>query len=229
MELSDRKKRILKAIVETYIASAEPVGSKAIAVRPDLNLSSATIRNEMAELEEMGYLEKQHTSSGRIPSPSGYRLYVNELMNNYQLSMQEINNVKQALNMRVQELDHLISEAGRLISELTNHTAVAFSPSSENISVRRFDIVPIDLYSFVLILVTTAGIVLNKLVRIQSPVTEDEVVSLNQAINHSCSGIPITQISNERLKNLYNISHGTSSLMTENYDFFKRYLRRTKR
>ncbi len=215
MELSDRKKRILKAIIEDYIASAEPVGSKSIALKPDLNLSSATIRNEMAELEEMGYLEKQHTSSGRIPSPLGYRLYVNELMTQYRLSMQEIYDVKQALNLRMQELDRLISEAGRLISELTNHTAVALSPTAKTSFVRRLDVVPVDAYSFVIVLVTNAGIVHNKLIRLQSPVAEEDVSSLNQSLNHNFSGVALSQITKEQLSALIPAPQGLSALIGE--------------
>ena len=89
MELSERKKQILRAVVENYIATAEPVGSKAIVASASLKVSSATIRNEMAELENLGYLEQPHTSAGRIPSPSGYRLYVNELMEEHRLTIQE--------------------------------------------------------------------------------------------------------------------------------------------
>ena len=215
MELSDRKKRILKAIVEDYIVSAEPVGSKSIAIRPDLNFSSATIRNEMAELEEMGYLEKPHTSSGRIPSPLGYRLYVNELMSLYQLSMQEILDVKAALSMRMQELDRLISEAGRLISEFTNHTTVATSPRAERTLIRRFDIVPVDPYSFVIILVTNAGIVHNKLIRLPSPISEEDIAALGVALNRSFTGAQLSQISKNQLEALFPILHGKNTLISE--------------
>ena len=97
MDLTERKKRILRAIIESYIQSAEPVGSKAIAASIDMEVSSATIRNEMADLEAMGLLEKPHTSAGRIPSPKGYRLYVNELMEEHKLSLQETQRINQAL------------------------------------------------------------------------------------------------------------------------------------
>ncbi|MDP4110127.1 MAG: heat-inducible transcriptional repressor HrcA, partial [Bacillota bacterium] len=215
MELSERKKIILKAIIEDYIASAEPVGSKSIARRSDLNLSSATIRNEMAELEEMGYLEKQHTSSGRVPSPLGYRLYVNELMDRYRLSMQEIFDVRQALNLRVQELDRLISEAGRLISELTNHTTVALTPKTDKVYIRRLDIVTVDSHSFVIVLVTNAGIVHNKLVKLQASISEEDIAALNIALNQSFSGLSLSQISNELLSSLFSIPHGTSALLSQ--------------
>ncbi|MCX7614444.1 MAG: heat-inducible transcriptional repressor HrcA [Clostridiales bacterium] len=215
MELSERKKRILKAIVDDYIASAEPVGSKSITLRPELNFSSATIRNEMAELEEMGYLEKPYTSSGRIPSPMGYRLYVNELMSEYRLSMQEIMDVKKALTLRVQELDRLISEAGRLISDFTNHTTVATSPRSERILIRRIDIVPVDSYSFVIILVTSAGIVHNKLIRLSTAISEEDFESLGLALNHSFSGVVLSQISKNQLEALLPMFRDKNMLFSE--------------
>ena len=101
MELTDRKKRVLRAIVETYINPAEPVGSKAVASTPGLNVSSATVRNEMADLEELGLLEQPHTSAGRIPSPKGYRIYVNELMDDYRLSVQETRRLNEALHLKM--------------------------------------------------------------------------------------------------------------------------------
>ena len=121
MDLTERKKRILRAIIESYIQSAEPVGSKAIAASIDMEVSSATIRNEMADLEAMGLLEKPHTSAGRIPSPKGYRLYVNELMEEHKLSLQETQRINQALAMRMRELDRVLDQAGRVVSQLTNY------------------------------------------------------------------------------------------------------------
>ena len=105
MELTPRKKEILKVVVESYISQAEPVGSKAIAEQLSSKVSSATIRNELADLVEMGYLEQPHTSAGRIPSPKGYRLYVNELMEQRALSLQETEEINAALQMKMQELD----------------------------------------------------------------------------------------------------------------------------
>lgn len=105
MDLTERKKRILRAIIESYIETAEPVGSKAVAANIGIEVSSATIRNEMADLESMGLLEKPHTSAGRVPSPLGYRLYVNELMEEHKLSIQETQRINQALRMKMRELD----------------------------------------------------------------------------------------------------------------------------
>ena len=127
MDLSDRKKKILRAIIENYIETAEPVGSKAIASLPGLNVSSATIRNEMADLEALGLLEQPHTSAGRIPSPKGYRIYVNELMTDYRLSAQETKRLNEALHMKMRELDQVIDQAGRIISQLTRYPSFALA------------------------------------------------------------------------------------------------------
>ena len=121
MELTDRKKRVLRAIVETYIATAEPVGSKAVAEAAGLDVSTATIRNEMADLTELGYLEQPHTSAGRVPSPAGYRLYVNELMDRQQLTIQETQRINEALNLKMEELDRCLDRAGKVLSQLSDY------------------------------------------------------------------------------------------------------------
>ena len=121
MELSDRKKKILAAVVDEYIRTAEPVGSKAIAEGGNLRCSSATIRNELAELVALGYLEQPHTSAGRVPTPLGYRMYVNELMEKQKLSLEETEEINQRLNQKLRELDDTISGVGRLASQLTDY------------------------------------------------------------------------------------------------------------
>ncbi len=125
MDLTDRKKRILKAVVEDYIRTAEPVGSKAIAQEMGGSVSSATIRNELSDLSDMGYLEQPHTSAGRIPSPKGYRLYVNELMERQRLSVAETEKINQSLQMKMEELDRVISQAGKAVSSFVNYPAYA--------------------------------------------------------------------------------------------------------
>ena len=122
MSLSDRKRRILKAIVDEYIENAEPVGSKIIAARSRLDVSSATIRNEMSELEALGYLEQPHISAGRVPSTAGYRLYVNELMQTPTLTVTEAEAINSALKSQMLELEKMLREFGSLVSRLTNYT-----------------------------------------------------------------------------------------------------------
>ena len=144
MELSDRKKKILRAIVDLYIRTAEPVASKTIAQMPDMDFSSATIRNEMADLTTLGYLEQPHTSAGRIPSPAGYRLYVDELMQDYRLSTDEAKSINQAMELKMQEVDKVVSQVGKLVSQMTNLPAYAMAARSARLTVKRFDLILAD-------------------------------------------------------------------------------------
>ena len=130
MELNERKKQILRAVVENYIDTAEPVSSKSISEASGLGLSPATIRNEMSELTSMGYLEQPHTSAGRVPTPQGYRIYVNELMHAHRLTMKETEEINKVLKVKVQQLDKVITEAGKLVSDLTNYPAYALASAA---------------------------------------------------------------------------------------------------
>ena len=168
MDISERKKKILAAVVDSYVETAEPVGSKTIAESSGLDISSATIRNEMADLEAMGYLEQPHTSAGRIPSPKGYRLYVNELMDDYRLSLQETQRINQALHMKMQELDRVIDQAGRIVSQLTQYPAFALSSGMERVTIKRFDLLMVERSAVIIVVMTDTNVVRNRLVRLPS-------------------------------------------------------------
>lgn len=198
MELSERKKQILKAIIGDYIRTAEPVGSKALTEGHALPFSSATIRNEMSELEEMGYLEKPHTSAGRIPSPRGYRLYVDELMEQPEDTGEEDPSLQSMMQTKVRELDRLIQEAGRLISSLTNYASVAVTPAMTQISIRQFEIIAVDKMNFVIVVVTDSGTVKNKMVRTIANVSKDEAELLTYVLNQTLTGLPLSHITAER-------------------------------
>jgi len=199
MDLSERKKLILKAVVDDYVQTAEPVGSKAVALRLNTNVSSATVRNEMAELERLGYLEQPHTSAGRIPSHLGYRLYVDELMHQYTLTRHEIDDAIQSMSLRMGELDRLITEAGRMVSELTNQPAIAVSPVSEGEAVRRFEVIRVDEETVVLVLVTTSDLIKNRICRLTFPLSDLEVAAANRALNAHFTNIPIEELTDERI------------------------------
>ena len=144
MGLTDRKKKILKVVVENYIHTAEPVGSKAIAAEMGGSVSSATIRNELADLTEQGYLEQPHTSAGRIPSPKGYRLYVNELMEQQRLSMAETERINQSLQLKMEELDRVISQAGRAVASFVNYPTYMAATRKSSLTARHFELLPVD-------------------------------------------------------------------------------------
>ena len=200
MDLTDRKKRILRAIIENYIESAEPVGSKTIAESSGLDVSSATVRNEMADLEAMGYLEQPHTSAGRIPSPKGYRLYVNELMDDYRLSLQETQRINQALHMKMQELDRVIDQAGRIVSQLTQYPAFALSSGMERVTIKRFDLLMVERSAFIIVVMTDTNVVRNRLVRLPTDLSEPQLQLLNTLLNTTFTGLTLEEITPELMR-----------------------------
>lgn len=200
MNISERKKRILRAVIEDYIATAEPVGSKAISKHAGLDFSPATIRNEMADLEAMGLLEQPHTSAGRVPSPGGYRFYVNELMERHRLSLQETERLNAALQMKTQELDRVITEATRVISKLTKYPSYAISAGPSHVTIRRFDLLLVESQTFIVVVMTDTNIVKNKLLRIPSDLSETQIHLLNRLLNASFTGLALEEITPELME-----------------------------
>ena len=182
MAISERKKKILAAVVDAYIATAEPVGSKAIAESAGLGCSSATIRNELAELVAMGYLEQPHTSAGRVPTAMGYRLYVNELMEKQKFSIEESEDLNRRLNQKLQELDDTIGDVSRLASQLTNFPAMALT-TREAVTILRFDLIYVDANTFIIVVMLSDHTVRNKLVRLPISVDEKMIRKLGTLFN----------------------------------------------
>ena len=183
MELTARKKQILKVVTERYIDAAEPVGSKFIAQAMGGNLSSATIRNELADLTELGYLEQPHTSAGRVPSPRGYRLYVNELMERRSVSDQEAAAISQALGGRMRELDSVIAQAGQLVSSIVSYPAYAAAVGKGGVTIRRFDLLPVDTGSFIAVVMTADSRVKSRLLHTDLPVEAEQLSALANLLN----------------------------------------------
>ena len=200
MELSDRKKQILRAVVENYIQTAEPVGSKAIVASAGLKVSSATIRNEMAELETLGLLEQPHTSSGRIPSPQGYRLYVNELMEEHRLTIQETQKINDALHLKIRQMDQVMSEAGKIISQLTRYPTFALATGSKKSVISRYDLLMVEENSFIAVLMTDGQVLKNKLIRVSDPITAPQLQLLSTLLNTSFTGLTLEELTPELLK-----------------------------
>jgi len=198
--LTERKKKILQAVVESYIQTAEPVGSKTLQEQLDLDVSSATIRNELADLTELGYLEQPHTSAGRVPSPKGYRLYVNELMEQQRLSMEETRQINEALHLKMQELDKVIDQAGRVVSQLTNYPAFALAGGARRMTIRRFDLIMVDPNSFIIVVMTDTNVVKNKLVRLPSDLSEPQLQLLTTLLNASFVGKNLDQLTPELMR-----------------------------
>ena len=201
MELTERKRQILKVVVEDYIRSAEPVGSKAIAARMGGSVSSATIRNELADLVDMGYLEQPHTSAGRIPSPKGYRLYVNELMEQQKLSIAETEKINQSLQMKMEELDRVISQAGRAVSSFVNYPAYVAAAGKKRMTARRFDLLPVDERSCIVVMMMSDSRVKSHLLRLQLKVDLEQLPALVGVLNSHFTGIS-TEEMNQRLMDI---------------------------
>ncbi len=188
MELSDRKKQILKSVIDSYICTGEPVGSKLLTGTPELNVSSATIRNEMSELEKMGYLEQPHTSAGRVPTAAGYKTYVNGLMEKYLLTLEELEVLNDVFSYKVNELSRLMESASHAISEMTNYTSFSVLNSGGS-AAQRFEAVYIDEHSFLLIMICTDGNIRNRHVKVKIEVNPDMIKTVSKALNATMSGV----------------------------------------
>lgn len=211
MDLSERKRKILEAIVEDYIVSAEPIGSRTISKGTNMGLSSATIRNEMSDLEEMGYLVSPHTSAGRIPTDAGYRFYVNELMQQYKMANEDIIKMRRFFTAGILQLDKLIRQAGNVLSQLTSYTTVAVTPELSKSYIKRFELVPIDAHSALLVLVTSEGIIRNQLVSISEG--EQNLRQLSVILNEKLAGLTLEEINLVTINEIQNALGKNVSLL----------------
>ena len=193
MELSERKKKILAAVVDEYVKTAEPVGSRHIAEIAGLGCSSATIRNELAELVNLGYLEQPHTSAGRIPTPAGYRMYVNELMNEQKLSLEETKELNDRLEIKLRELDNTISDVSKLAAQFTDYPALALTSLSK-VTIKRFDLIYVDANTFIIVAMLSSNVVKNKLVHLPVSVDEGMIKKLSSMFNAGFTGITADEI-----------------------------------
>lgn len=194
MQLDERKKNILKAIVDDYIATAEPVGSKSLVNRYHFNVSPATVRNEMAELEELGYLEQPHTSAGRVPSDKGYRAYVDSLLKIEELSEAEAEKIRVYLRDSLDELTGLIRKASSILSERTGYTSLALSPQLHKSHLKQIKILMIEPGRALVVVVLSAGVVKDRLVRIPEILDSDQLMQVAAAIEDGLSGMTLDDI-----------------------------------
>lgn len=195
MDLNERKMRILKSIIDEYIDKGEPVGSKHLVEYGNISLSPATIRNEMSELEEMGYLDKPHTSAGRIPSDAAYRIYVEKLMESYRLNVQELELLNELTRYKMDELDKLIGKAGKVISEITNCASLAVMTTPKKNRVQRFDTLLIDESSFLLVMVLPDNSIKTEHIRTGLKIDEDAVGCIKSALNNHLCKVSLNDVS----------------------------------
>lgn len=189
--LTDRQRMILSAIIEDYIHSAEPIGSRSISKKGNVGFSPATIRNEMSDLEEMGFLEQPHTSAGRIPSHKGYRYYVDHLIAQASIAKYEMDAMKQIFVKRIQQMEDVIQHIATILSSLTNYTAVVLGPEVFTATMKHIQIIPLNETSAVVIMVTNTGHVENKTISIPAGLSLSEIEKVVNLLNAKLKNIPL--------------------------------------
>lgn len=192
--LTDRQRMILHAIVDDYIRSAEPVGSRSISKRGDVAFSPATIRNEMADLEELGFLEQPHTSAGRVPSTKGYRYYVDHLVKLGQVNEQDLGLIRSFVAEKMNQMEEVIQHAAGVLSSLTNYTSILLGPEMFSNSLKHFGLVPLDDNSAVAIIVTNTGHVENRTITLPEGLRMDDMQKVVNILNTKLTGVPLIRL-----------------------------------
>ena len=226
MELTERKKKVLRSVVDLYIRTAEPVGSKAITELPDMKYSSATIRNEMADLTDMGYLEQPHTSAGRIPSAAGYRLYVDELMLDYRLSMDEAHSINAAIEEKMQRVDKMVEKVAKLVSQATDLPAISVASRFGGATVKRFELLLAGEGSIILVLMLSNDEVFNKLIKLPLEVSDSDLKILSALLNATMTEIGNEEYTAELMERVMRSAGVAASLVPVIVDFTVETLRR---
>ena len=191
LKLDERKLKILQAIIRTYLETGEPVGSRTISKYTDLNLSSATIRNEMSDLEEMGYILQPHTSAGRIPSDLGYRLYVDTMLDD---KAQEVKDMKAELEEKADKMDALLKQVAKLLAVNTNYATMVSGPRYETKKVKFIQMTPVDEKNLLTVIVLDNNVVKNEMIRMQEPMNEETVLKLNFILNTTLNGLDVMEM-----------------------------------
>ena len=202
MILNDRKIKILEAIINDYIQTAEPIGSRTIAKKYGLGVSSATIRNEMSDLEDMGFIIQPHASAGRIPSDKGYRLYVDRLMRRRELTEDETRYLRQVIVNNINQIDYMMQETARAIALLTNYAIVVSEPTVKKTRIRHIQFVPVDEHSFVMVLVTDSKVVKNHVIYMDKSPDFETLQGLSNLVNDNLRDFSLEDLNNEIISKL---------------------------
>lgn len=195
--LDERKITILTAIIDDYIATAEPIGSRTIARKYRIGISPATIRNEMADLEELGYLSQPHTSAGRIPSNKAYRFYVDFLLPSINVDAKDAALIQRLFDRRVNELEELVEQAARVISKLTSYTTITLGPQIETSSFKHIQLSRIEDKKGLLLVITNYGTISHHIIEIPSNLTDSDLIRISNVLNHNLSGKAISELTSE--------------------------------
>ena len=215
LELDERKLKILQAIIQNYLETGEPVGSRTISKYTDLNLSSATIRNEMADLEELGYILQPHTSAGRIPSDKGYRLYVDMMLKD---KTTEINDAKSILLEKADKLEKLLQQVAKLLAVNTNYATVVSAPKYKHKKVKFIQITDVDESQLLAVIVIDGNIVKNKIITLTQKVDKETILKLNLILNTFLQGLDLTEINLSIIQQMKDQAREYSDLLTRILD-----------
>ncbi|HAP19812.1 heat-inducible transcriptional repressor HrcA [Frisingicoccus caecimuris] len=199
MELDERKIKILNSIIQTYLITGEPVGSRTISKYTDLNLSSATIRNEMSDLEDLGYIVQPHTSAGRIPSDKGYRFYVDNLMKE---KIAEVDEMKDVLIEKADKLDHLLKHVAKLLATNTNYATMISAPQYKRNKLKFIQLSRVEDNQLLVVVMLEGNVIKNRLIEVDERVSEDEVAKLNILINTFLQGLNLQEINMELIQRM---------------------------
>ena len=191
MELDERKSKILKAIIQTYLETGEPVGSRTISKYTDLNLSSATIRNEMSDLEEQGYILQPHTSAGRIPSDKGYRLYVDALM---QEKQQEVAEIKDLMIEKTNKMEKVLKQVVKVLAANTNYATMITGPSYHQNKVKFIQLSKVNEEQLLAVIVVEGNLVKNQILNLKEPIDDEKILKLNLLLNTQLNGLTVQKI-----------------------------------
>ncbi len=213
MPMDERKFRILQAIIDDYILTAVPVGSRTISKKYDMGLSSATIRNEMSDLEELGYLDQPHVSAGRIPSAKAYRLYVDQLLQMGRLRADTEDTVKGHFAGRVRQMEDVIDHAAQVLSNLTNYTAVVLPPSGTQPRIRNIQLVSVSDTAALAVIVTDAGVVRDAVIRVSEELDQDALYAVSRTLTEELAGRTL-QDAMERIPDIIARMQGQRELLT---------------
>ncbi|MCX7780705.1 MAG: heat-inducible transcriptional repressor HrcA [Negativicutes bacterium] len=227
--LDERKCKILQAIIDDYISTAEPVGSRTIARKYNMGVGPATIRNEMADLEVLGYLEQPHTSAGRIPSAKGYRFYVDCLMSPSSLSEQEINLINNWYHTKVRRIEEVFQETAKILSRLTRNISLVVAPQFSQSTFKYMQFLPLDETRAILVVVTDTGYLENKVIAIPEGITMPELQRIAAAVNSRLAGLQFNQIKSSLIRDIRNDVIPDHALFEKTLDMLRQALTPSQR
>jgi len=203
MRIDERKQKVLLAIIQDYIATAEPVGSRTISRKYDLGVSPATIRNEMSDLEEMGYIEQPHTSAGRVPSDLGYRYYVDCLMEKHSLTNREEGIIRKGYETKRKEVTAVIQQTSQILSQLTSYTSIILGPQGGRTAFKHLQLVPLEPGKALVVVITESGFVHNRVIDIPEDLSQEELMKISQVVNAKLQGLTLEDIKRTLISEIY--------------------------